>query len=60
MVSDVSGEYANGGRSRARRARQAAATVAILVGIALIVETFALSLFADAAGGERVTDRFRT
>ena len=59
MASDVSGEHGNGGRNRTRRARQAAATVAILVGIALIVETFALSLFADAAGGDRVTDRFR-
>ena len=34
--------------------------VAILAGIALIAGTFALSLFADAAGGERVTDRFRS
>jgi hypothetical protein len=48
---------ANGGRSG--RIRRAAAVVAVLAGLALIVETLALSLFTDAAGGERVTDRFR-
>lgn len=45
--------------ARAGMARRAAAVVAMLAGVALIVMTLALNLFADAAGGERVTDRFR-
>jgi hypothetical protein len=39
--------------------RRGLAVLAILVGIALIVEPFAFKLFPRAAAGERVTDRFR-
>jgi hypothetical protein len=39
--------------------RRVVAVLAILVGIGLIAEPFALKLFPRAAAGQRVTDRFR-
>src|SRR3954452_17342171 len=44
----------------AAKLRTVAAVVTIVVGVALVVEPVAMSLFRDAPGGERVTDRFRS
>jgi hypothetical protein len=59
MTGETSDRTGNHESGRAARVRRVVAVVAILAGTALIVETIALSLFADARGGERVTDRFR-
>ena len=60
MASEGSGGHGDNADRPSGGPRRVAAAVAILAGVGLIVTTLALSLFADAAGGERVTDRFRS